>query len=595
MDTSGDSDKENCESNYMQQYSPEELRDLQMKDSDLKPLLQWMEKPEETPEQGELLLQSPSTRHFWLCRSQLRVINRVLYYEWISDDKKSLLLIVPKSLQNEIVSMHHDTHIAGHLGRDKTLAKIRERCYWYGLSRDVRIYVAGCKECNQNKRQTRYPRAPLQNFQAGQPGDRVHLDILGPFNKSSQGNRYVLMVIDQFTRWLEMIPLQIQDAESIARAFFESYVVRFGVPFVVHTDQGRNFDSTMFKTFCSLLQSVKTRTTPYRPSSNGQVERYNQLVLNFIRCFLGGKPKQWDQFLPELGMSIRSMVNRNTGFTPNMLQLGREINMPADVLLGTPRKEEDCSATYVQQLLERMGEVHAEVRQNLRGAQVRQKNYYDVRTRTQKFDVGDLVYRRNASTIVGQSRKLNPLYIGPYLVMEVISPYLYRVEDRRRSLVVHHDRLKICEDRQVPFWVRVKRHNLNRNLPSLLLPKQKDGAEEQQQQQSVQYVPESDLDVTLPYGTDDSDQEMRGDDDLDATLPYGVTEDVDDNLDATLPYGVTEDIDNDLDATLAYGVTEEVEDGIMAEQEQTVGEPTSRKTRSGRSCLLPAYLRDFAL
>ena len=134
----------------------------------------------------------------------------------------------------------------------------------------------------------------------------MHLDIRGPFCESAQGSKYVLVTVDQFSRWVEMVPLRIQDAQTVARSFFESYVVRFRVPLVVHTDQGRNFDCSVMKSFCQLIDTTKTRTTPYRPSSNGQVERYNTIVLNFLRCFLRGKQprKEWDQYLPILGMSI---------------------------------------------------------------------------------------------------------------------------------------------------------------------------------------------------------------------------------------------------------------------------------------------------
>ena len=122
----------------------------------------------------------------------------------------------------------------------KTVVLLRQRCYWYGMVRDVQIYIATCAECARNKRVRVNPRAPLQCFQAGiagNPGERLHLDILGPFLESSRGNQYALMMVDQFPRWLEHQALSIQDAETVAHAFFESYTVQFGVPFVIHTYQ----------------------------------------------------------------------------------------------------------------------------------------------------------------------------------------------------------------------------------------------------------------------------------------------------------------------------------------------------------------------
>ena len=156
------------------------------------------------------------------------------------------------------------------------------------------------------------------------------------------------------------------------------------------------------------------------------------------------------------------MVNRSMGFTTNMLQLGHEINLQVDVLYGMPAvKEFFYSATgYLKSLLSHFREVHAEARAYLRGAQRCQKKLNDVSARVRAFNVGDLVYQRNVAVKLGQSRKLCPLFKGPYLIIRVLSPYLYKVQDRKKTLVLHHDLLKICEERAVPFWVWRKRHQL---------------------------------------------------------------------------------------------------------------------------------------
>ena len=258
-------------SNILPQYSSEELRDIQMQDSDLQPLFRWLD-AESDPTQAEVHLSSPATRQMWLYRAQLKLIDGVLFYVWQETSHTRDLYIVPQKLKEEMLLMNHDSLIGGHMGRDKTVERMRQKVYWYGMPTDVKVHVATCDACSRNKRQKTNPKAPLQSYQAGYPNYRVHLDVLGPFCETPRGHKYVLMVIDQFTRFLEMIPLKTQEADVMARAFFEGYVVPFGVPFILHTDQGRNFESEMFQVFCSLMEISKTRTTAYRPSSNGQVE-----------------------------------------------------------------------------------------------------------------------------------------------------------------------------------------------------------------------------------------------------------------------------------------------------------------------------------
>ena len=112
------------------------------------------------------------------------------------------------------------------------------------------------------------------------------------------------------------------------------------MPLELHRDQGRNFDSRMFKEVCDLLNIVKTRTTPYRPSANGQVKRMNRTILQILRCFIRGLQEDWDLHLATVGMAIRSTGNRQTGFTPNFLILGREVLHPIDLMLHPVGEEE---------------------------------------------------------------------------------------------------------------------------------------------------------------------------------------------------------------------------------------------------------------
>ena len=97
--------------------------------------------------------------------------------------------------------------------------------------------------------------------------------MLGPFVKSKSGNMYILMTIDQFTKWVKCLAVPDQNAQTVCQILVDQFFSRFGLPLYIHSDQGRNFESNLFQEICKLLDIVKTRTTPYRPALNGQVER----------------------------------------------------------------------------------------------------------------------------------------------------------------------------------------------------------------------------------------------------------------------------------------------------------------------------------
>ena len=260
-----------------------------------------------------------------------------------------------------------------------------------------------------------------------------------------------------------------QNAETIANAMVEGFIAKFGCPLQIHTDQGRNFTGNLFTQMCQLLQIVKTRTTPYHPASNAQVKQFNKTLLQIIRAYLKGNQRTWDENLQLLARAIRASVNRTTGFTANRMMLGREVLEPIDLMLGTASQNlQETPVEYVKKLEEQLKRVHKQARDTLLSAQCRQKKDYDLKVLERKYNVGDLVYLINSSSKVGQSNKLKPIWKGPYLVIKVISPVLFRIKGRKREVVVHHDRLKPCMDRSIPMWMRRLRHHvldLDETLP----------------------------------------------------------------------------------------------------------------------------------
>ena len=274
------------------------------------------------------------------------------------------------------------------------------------------------------------------------------------------------MLIDQFTKWVECYPLLDQSAELIAKTLVDEFFSRFGLPLEIHTDQGSNFVGNLFTTLCLLLQVTKTRTTSYRPCSNGQIEQ----LLQMIRCLRERNIKDWDVYLPQIAGAVRTTVSRSTGFTANKLMLGREVNKSVDLLFWVDKanKISQSPPDYVVRLEKILKEAHRVARENLNSSVLYNKRDYDQRLYQTSYNIGDLVYVLDPSNKPGVSTKLQPIFQGPYLVVKVYSPILYLVQDRKRQVVVHHDRLLLCNDRFILMWMRKLCHqflNLDETLP----------------------------------------------------------------------------------------------------------------------------------
>lgn len=148
-------------------------------------------------------------------------------------------------MQMELIKACHDLPQGGHLGISKTLQCLKQSYHWYGMGGDVELFVQKCQSCATLKTAGPTTKAALQSYQAGAPLDRLHLDMLGPFPVSTAGNRYILVIIDQFTRWVEAYGVPDQGAETTARRLVYDFISRFGCPLELHSDQGRNFENTL--------------------------------------------------------------------------------------------------------------------------------------------------------------------------------------------------------------------------------------------------------------------------------------------------------------------------------------------------------------
>ena len=436
--------------------SREELLKLQKADSDLQYLQRRLEAGLPRPNKEEV---SPfsSVIKYWCGRwDQLALNEGLLYYKWEPDqagDPVSWKLITPHALRETVMKAVHDLKAAGHLGISRTWEKAQRSPFiWVGMRGDVERWVRACQLCQQKKPPSHKKRAKLVSYQSGVPFERIAADVAGPFPATDSGNRFILVVQDYFTKWVEAFPMADQTAETIATILVDNIFARFGCPREFHSDQGTNFESQVMREVHRLFGIQKTRTTAYHPRGDGMVERHNRTVEGMLALWTNEYQNDWDKHLSLLGMAYRSAPHETTSETPNMLNLGREVTLPVDLLLEAPPSEPQDEASFGQyaiNLQERMRTAQEIARAKMTKQMVAQKRHYDANVRLVPYKEGDIVWLHNPARKRGRSAKLSRPWTGPYLIVQKINDVNFRIQasPRSRQQVVHADRLKTCVGR----------------------------------------------------------------------------------------------------------------------------------------------------
>ena len=133
------------------------------------------------------------------------------------------------------------------------------------MSEDVKFHVKCCTVCNIFSALNKKPRAALQKYLVAPPMDRISIDVIGPLPRRTNSNIYILVIGNHFTRWVEAYPLPNQQDETIAVELVHAFIVRYGTPLDIHSDQGKNFEISLFSETCKLFEVSKTRTILYGP------------------------------------------------------------------------------------------------------------------------------------------------------------------------------------------------------------------------------------------------------------------------------------------------------------------------------------------
>ena len=434
------------------------LRDEQLRDPACVDAFCWI-KNGSRPEKEEILSSSFDTKFLWGNFDCLVIENGLLCKRIgpLVDGTTRVTIYVPPILRRKVIEQCHDTKTSGHFYFWKTVNKVKRYFTWGGLSKEVQIYCKACHICATRKTAGRKQKASMRRYDVGSPMEEIAIDLMGPFPESDSGNKYVLVVVDSFSKWMEAYAIPNIEAKTVAERLVLEFISRFGVPMQIKSDRGRQFECELFREMCLLLDVSHKMSTPFHPQGNSRVERMVKVVGNLISVFCETY-KEWDKNLPLLTFAYRSTVHEVTGFTPNFVMTGREISLPLDVMLGTMNQTERKSVPeYVQTLQTRLQDCFVEVRKNLKQFGERQRKYYNLSAHGDKFKPGDLVYLREKTRKKQVSPKLMPKWKGPYLVIKRFGTVYEVMTAFKVTKLFHFDLLKPCFTTDFPKWIKKAR------------------------------------------------------------------------------------------------------------------------------------------
>ncbi|KAL1277561.1 hypothetical protein QQF64_024234 [Cirrhinus molitorella] len=213
---------------------------------------------------------------------------------------------------------------------------------------------------------------------------------------SSSGLENVLVMMDVFTKYTLAVPTCDQRAETVAQVLVVEWFCKLGVPGCIHSDQGRNFESSLIQQLCSLYKVQKSRTTPYHPAGNGQCEKFNWTLHKLLHTLPPSSKRDWALCLPQVLFSYNTTPHQSTGKSPYYLMFGQEPRLPVDFLLG--RVEETVAGNVHEWVVEhqtRLQVAFEGAQKHLRVSAEQRKAQHDSHVRNTPLGEGQLVYLRD--------------------------------------------------------------------------------------------------------------------------------------------------------------------------------------------------------
>ncbi|KZS19984.1 Uncharacterized protein APZ42_013448 [Daphnia magna] len=330
------------------------------------------------------------------------------------------------SLRKQLLNEYHDSPLSGHLAHQWTWLRIRDKYYWPTKLSDVKEYCLACKPCALQRRSNL--RAFLNPLDLTSGSFEVlGLDFIGPIQPQSlQGNNHILVITDNFTKWVEVILLADQTALSTSKVLADSHFVSWSPKGHCHRPWFEFF-------FRAVLLTL-----------------FNKTVVEMLRKYMEQGFSKWEEVLDPVAFAYRNSVHSSTLETPNFLNHGRDPVVSIDRFLQKPENI-IVPSDYKSQLMQRLHEAFLLVKANLAQAREQQRTQYDKRAREQAFNIGDKVLIDARTPMADTSKKLIPRFMGPYRVTKINNNHTVEIQKcaGKQTQLVHVNRIKLLYESMI--------------------------------------------------------------------------------------------------------------------------------------------------
>lgn len=345
--------------------------------------------------------------------------------------------ITDKETQQLILNDFHMLPTGGHAGVSRMYNNIRRYYYWPGIHVQVKNFVKKCGDCQRYKH-SRPQTEPLEiTTTATSAFEKIFLDLVGPLEEDQEGNRYILTLQCDLSKYIEAYPIVNKEAVTVARALVENFVLRYGIPSEIVTDQGKEFMAKVFKETCRVLEIKKICSTAYHHETLGSLENSHKHLGAYLRIQISKNENSWSHWLPFWCFAYNTSVHSSTKYTPFELVFGKRARLISSVTHDTVDPLYSFN-NYPQELKFRLQTAQLEARDNLLHIKHARKIDFDKNiTKLRKFKVGDMVLLKNEL-----GNKMDSLFNGPYKITRNVPPNV-ELEIKGNKKLVHANRIKL--------------------------------------------------------------------------------------------------------------------------------------------------------